>query len=97
MYKKCKDCGANLDPQESCNCYKQTQVERTIHTAAFAGTYNDIYRWTYLRMRVDENLPSCIADNIATSEARKQAQRVADDTKARYRSGRYLAQKRGAI
>jgi len=59
-YRVCQDCGANLDPQERCSC--KATLDR-VFEREYSNTYSD--------MRFREGLPSCIADDIAETAAKK--------------------------
>lgn len=47
-YKTCTDCGANLDPQEQCDCHKQFDDSSIRHSVGAAAHHRDLlaeYRW----------------------------------------------------
>lgn len=78
MYVTCPQCGANLDPGEKCDCTKSTAA-KVIRNAAFSDAYQQEYTRTFSRMK-RENLPTCIADDIAERAATKRAANVAGAT-----------------
>lgn len=47
-YKTCADCGANLDPQETCDCHRQPETNVSAHECVGAGAPRnmlDEYKW----------------------------------------------------
>ena len=89
-YKTCSDCGSNNDLGELCDCKRQTSAARQIRAIAHKDTYGNEYIKTYAKMRLDNNLPSCVANDIADTAATKKADCVADATVRGY----YAAKRR---
>jgi len=63
MYKVCNDCGAHLDPQERCDC-----------KGTFERMFEREYIYEFAKAKFERNLPTCIADDIASAAATKRAE-----------------------
>ncbi|WP_306568879.1 hypothetical protein [Faecalispora jeddahensis] len=96
MYRICPNCGSHLDPSEICDCVREASspsgAGRTIRTAAYNEVYSEEYSKTFQKMKRD-NLPACIADDIADTAAKSRATGVSKATAASYQKNKRRASK----
>ena len=87
LYRTCPSCGSNNDVGERCDCLgAQPSAATQIRTTAHNDAYTEEYRKIYADMRLKKKLPSCIADDIASTAAEKKAATVANATAKSYRN-----------
>lgn len=67
-YKTCRDCGANLDPQEHCDCHRQQETSAGVHEGVDAGDSRNMleeYRW---HLTASGAAPNTVRTYMATAE-----------------------------